>query len=260
MDRPSRYPTRSTRAALLLGVLWLASLVGGRPAAAAEPEPLRLYVTEPYLDLRTGPADGHPVTQVVARGEAVEALFQRGEFVKLRTERGVEGWARASDLNRARLADGNAPRFPERTRDGFGDRRWEAGALAGESDGTKLAAVYGSLRLAPGLRGELSGGNVLSGSRSLYIFEAGLDYSVLRGARVEPFVMAGYGVAQVTEGLPLAGSTERSDRTAYAGIGVRAALTGPLFLRVDLRRRFIYASGAKTEEISEWRIGIGFFP
>lgn len=259
VNRLPRHPTPALRAAVLLWGLCIAAWAIA-PAAAAEREPLRLFVTEPYLDLRTGPALGHPVTQVVVRGEAVDVLFQRGEFVKLRTERGIEGWALAADLNRARLADGGPPRFPERTSEGFAGRRWEASVLAGESGGVKLAAVQAGLRLAPGLQAELSASNVLSGSRSLYLIEAGLNYAFLRGSRIEPFVMAGYGLAQETEGLPLAGSTGRSDRTAYAGAGLRAPLIGPLFLRIDLRRRFVHASGADTEEISEWRIGIGFFP
>lgn len=257
---PARSPSPPIRAVLLLWGLILALAPAANPASAAAREPLRLFVTEPYVDLRTGPAEGYPVTQVAVRGEALDVLFQRGEFVKLRTERGQEGWARAADLNRARLADGTAPGFPERTIDGFGNRRWEAGILAGELQGRKLAAVQAGLRLAPGLLAEVSGSNILSSSRSLYLVEAGISYAFLRGARIEPFVMAGYGVAQETEGLPIAGSTGRSDSTAYAGVGLRAPLTGPLFLRLDLRRRFIYGSGADTEEISEWRIGIGFFP
>lgn len=262
-SRPAHRAAASTLAGRVAGLIlacMMAWVAATRPAIAAQPGLLRLFVVEPYLDLRTGPAAGYPVTQVAVRGEAVDVLFQRGEFIRLRTERGVEGWARAADLNLARLADGSAPGFPERTRQGFADRRWEAGPLAGEFRGTKLAAVYGALRIAPGLQAEVSGANVLGSSRSLYLIEAGLNYSPLRTGPIEPFIMAGYGLAQETEGVPLAGSTGRSDRTAYAGIGVRAPLTGPLFLRIDLRRRYLYTSGADTEEISEWRIGIGFFP
>jgi hypothetical protein len=265
--RPSQHSESASRATLrhraLIAfglLLLLAGSVTPRAGHTAERDPLRVFVTEPFLDLRTGPAEGYPVTQVAVRGEAVDTLFQRGEFVRLRTERGVEAWARASDLNRGRLGDGSLPRFPERVREEFPDRRWEAGPMAGEFGGTKLAAVYGAVRLAPGLQLELAGANVLGSSRSLYLVEAGLNYAPLRGARLEPFVMAGYGLAQETEGLPVLGSTDRSDRTAYAGVGLRATLTGPLFLRVDLRRRFVYANGAETEEINEWRIGIGFFP
>src|ERR1700676_1595803 len=87
----------------LVLALWAVSLVS-TPARAAH-ELLQLFVTQPYLELHTGPGRGYPVTQVVARGEAVDVLFRRTDWFKVRTERGVEGWASARELTRASLAD-----------------------------------------------------------------------------------------------------------------------------------------------------------
>ena len=85
--------------------LWALSLAM-TPARAAH-ELLQLFVTQPYLELHTGPGRGYPVTQVVARGESVDVLFRRTDWFKVRTERGVEGWASARELTLATLADGS---------------------------------------------------------------------------------------------------------------------------------------------------------
>jgi uncharacterized protein YgiM (DUF1202 family) len=45
------------------------------PARAAH-ELLQLFVTEPYLELHTGPGRGYPVQQVVERGESVRVLMR----------------------------------------------------------------------------------------------------------------------------------------------------------------------------------------
>ena len=60
-------------------------------AEARDAKLLQLFVAAPYLDLRTGPGRGYPVTQVVARGESLDVIFRRTDYFKVRTARGVEG-------------------------------------------------------------------------------------------------------------------------------------------------------------------------
>jgi uncharacterized protein YgiM (DUF1202 family) len=86
---------------------------------------LQVFVAEPYLELRTGPGRGYPVTQVVARDESVDVLFRRTDYFKVRTERGVEGWASARDMQRTLLADGSRFTIDLGDRAGFQTHRWE---------------------------------------------------------------------------------------------------------------------------------------
>ena len=68
---------------------------------------LQVFVSEPYLELSTGPGRGYPVFHVVEREESVDVLFRRTDWFKVRDEQGVEGWARARDMRRTKLADGS---------------------------------------------------------------------------------------------------------------------------------------------------------
>ena len=92
---------------------------------------LQLFVAQPYLELHTGPGRGYPVAQVVARGEAVDVLFRRTEWFKVRTERGVEGWALERELTLTTLADGAPFTINLGDRAGFASHRWESGVFAG---------------------------------------------------------------------------------------------------------------------------------
>ena len=88
-------PRRSINWLRPLALLLLALPLAGH---AAQRELLQLFVTEPYLELHTGPGRGYPVSQVVERGDSVDVLFRRTEWYKVRTERGVEGWASEDSL------------------------------------------------------------------------------------------------------------------------------------------------------------------
>jgi len=93
-----------------VGVLLLGCLLTATPALSDDSAdtPLlshkKVIVSAPYLDLRTGPGRGYPVTQSVLRGERIEVLYQRTGYVKVRTERKLEGWAEARALLEAHPA------------------------------------------------------------------------------------------------------------------------------------------------------------
>ena len=88
---------------------------------AAQEKLLQVFVSEPYLELSTGPGRGYPVFHVVERDASVDVLFRRTDWFKVRDEHGVEGWARARDLRRTKLADGSP--FVPRSRGLWGVRQ-----------------------------------------------------------------------------------------------------------------------------------------
>lgn len=85
---------------LLLGLLPAVHLAAG--------EVLRVVVTDPYLDLHTGPGRGYPITRSVPRGAHVEVLFQRTDWIKVRSDKGKEGWAHRSQMRRTLTTAGGA--------------------------------------------------------------------------------------------------------------------------------------------------------
>ena len=57
-----------------------------------------LVVKAPFLDIRTGPGRGYPITHSVLRGERIELLYQRTGYYKVRTPENIEGWTEAAPL------------------------------------------------------------------------------------------------------------------------------------------------------------------
>ncbi len=239
---------------LALGALSLAMT----PAHAAR-ELLQLFVTQPYLELHTGPGRGYPVTQVVARGESVDVLFRRTDWFKVRTERGVEGWAAARELQLATLADGSQFQVKMGDRAGFASHRWEAGIFAGDYAGATLIAAFGALSITDNLKIEVGAsqytGNVSDGE----LVEIGLAHVFLPEWRFSPLVDLGTGYRWVQPKATLATPVDRSDEVGYYGVGARFYLTRRFFLRGDFRKYVVFTRTNTNEVNEEWRLGFGFF-
>jgi len=239
---------------LALGALSLAMT----PAHAAR-ELLQLFVTQPYLELHTGPGRGYPVTQVVARGESLDVLFRRTDWFKVRTERGVEGWAAARELQLATLADGSQFQVKMGDRAGFASHRWEAGIFAGDYAGATLIAAFGALSITDNLKIEIGAsqytGNVSDGE----LVEIGLAHVFMPEWRFSPLVDLGTGYRWVQPKATLATPVDRSDEVGYYGVGARFYLTRRFFLRGDFRKYVVFTRTNTNEVNEEWRLGFGFF-
>jgi hypothetical protein len=250
-------PRRSTTRRLRL----LALLLGLVPALglAAPRELLQLFVTEPFLELHTGPGRGYPATQVVARGESVDVLFRRTEWFKVRTERGVEGWASERDLLHTILADGSPFVFDRGDRKGFGSHRWEGGILTGDYAGATLVEGFLARSLTDNLKVEVYVGQFLGNLSNGYVADLGLNHVFMPEWRFSPFVTLGTGVERTEPKATLVTPLNQNYQTAYAGAGARYYLTRRFFLRAEYRHHTVFTKSDANEVKQEWKIGFAFF-
>jgi opacity protein-like surface antigen len=250
-----------------LAATCLAAMAWARPAVATEPAEkvggderyLQLFITEPYLELHLGPGRGYPVTQVVPRGQSVDVLYRRTEWFRVRTERGIEGWAHQSTLTRATLADGSPFTFSLGDRAGFTSHRWEGGVLGGDYGGATLISTHLSRAFNEQLSIEFSASQFLGNASNGYTLDIGLAHVFLPQWRFSPFVTLGTGIVYIEPKATLVRPLDRTDQTAYAGAGVRFYLTRRFFLRAEYRSHLVFTSRNENEEIDSWKIGLAFF-
>lgn len=228
-------------------------------AAATARDYLQLFVVQPYLELHTGPGRGYPVTQVVARGESVDVLMRRTEWFKVRTERGIEGWAYERDLMRTTLADGTPFQLNLGDRAGFASHRWETGAFGGAYAGATLISAYQALSLTDNLKIELSASQFLGNLSNGYLIDIGFSHVFAPTWRLSPFVTLGGGYEQVEPKATLARPLSSSNESAYVGLGLRFYLARRLFLRGELREHEVLTNQNSYEVKNEWKLGFGFF-
>ena len=109
-------------------------------SAHAAAENLSLVVSEPYLEMHSGPGRGYPVIYVIGRDEVVTVLYSRTDWYKVRAPRGQEGWARRDELALTKLPSGEPapiPPYPD-----FSAHRWELGAGYGVYNRQNLVTGY----------------------------------------------------------------------------------------------------------------------
>lgn len=214
---------------------------------------------QPYLELHTGPGRGYPVTQVVGRGESLDVLFRRTDWFKVRTDRGVLGWASVRDLSQTVLADGSLFSVDMGNLAGFRSHRWEAGTFAGAYAGATLISAYAAWSLTDNLKveGDLSQflGNVSNG----YLVDIGLAHVFVPEWRVSPFVTMGTGFTRVLPKATFAQPIDHNDQLAYAGAGLRVYLTRRFFIRGEYRSDVVFVKTNNYEVNPEWRVGFAFF-
>ena len=229
------------------------------PAVSGAREYLQVFVKEPYLELHTGPGRGYPVFHVVGRDESVDVLKRRTEWFKVRTERGVEGWASQHAMLRTVLADGTPFTFEVGDRAGFTSHRFELGVFAGDYAGATLISAYGSFSLNPQLAVELSLGQFLGNASNGVLANLGITHTFVPEWRLSPFVSLGTGLVNIDPKATLVAPDDRTDQTAYVGGGARFYLTRRFFLRGEYRSHVIFTSRNENEEVDEWRLGFAFF-
>jgi opacity protein-like surface antigen len=227
--------------------------------AAAQEKLLQVFISEPYLELSTGPGRGYPVFHVVERDASVDVLFRRTDWFKVRDEQGVEGWARANDLRRAKLADGSPFVFNLGDRNGFTSHDWELGIGGGDYGGANLINAYGAYSLTDNMKVELTLSQFLGNASNGYKAEAGLTHVIFPEWRISPFLELGTGVVYVEPRATIVLPDDRTDQTAYVGAGVRVYLTRRFFVRADYRWHTIFTSRDDNQELEEWKVQIACF-
>jgi uncharacterized protein YgiM (DUF1202 family) len=240
---------------LSLTVLLLLAL----PTMALAREHLQVFVTAPYLDLRSGPGRGYPVVQVAERDESVEVLYRRTDWFKVRTERGVEGWAAQRDMLRTVLADGSPFKFDLGDRTGFASHNFELGMFAGDYGGATIISGYGSYSLNSQLAVELSVGQFLGKFSNGVVGDIGFSHVLMPEWRLSPFFMLGTGLVHITPKATLVLPSERTDQTAYVGGGLRFYLTRRFFVRAEYKSHIVFTKRNANEEVDEWKLGFAFF-
>ena len=228
-------------------------------AAEAAREYLQLFVTEPFLELHTGPGRGYPVAQVVARGEAVDVLVRKTQWFKVRTERGAEGWAFEQELSKATLADGSPFVFKRGDRAGFTSHTWENGVLLGNYAGATVVSTFGAYSFTDNMKLELSLSQFLGNLSNGYTVDVGLAQVIMPQWRISPFLTLGTGFERVVPKATLATPIDQDSQTAYAGIGARYYLNRRFFLRGEYRHHTVFTSRDSNEVKHEWKIGFAYF-
>ncbi|WP_255399596.1 SH3 domain-containing protein [Oceanicoccus sp. KOV_DT_Chl] len=205
------------------------------------------------------PGRYYPIFYVAERGETVEVLFQRTDWYKVRHPRGKEGWVYVDEMALTVDHLGEPLKVNQANFDGFKERQWEAGFMAGDFGGNDALSVYGGYHFTRNLSAELeyteSFGTVSDGQA----VTLNLVHQPFPDWRYSPFLTIGGGIRDTNPKSNLVSTEDRSDNAANVGAGMRIYLTRRIFVRLQYKNYAVLTDRDDDEEVEEWKIGISAF-
>ena len=240
---------------LLALVLLLQTLHVG--LAEAADKYLVLVVTDPYLEMHSGPGRGFPIVYVIGRDELVTVLYSRTDWFKVRAPRGQEGWVRRSDLSRTLLASGEPapiPPYPD-----FASHRWEIGAGYGVYNRENLVPTYADFGLTSSLDVEFVVQQAFGTLDNRYIATIGLRHTFIPEWKwFSPTAGIGTGYQFIQDVVPPA-PLQNNNEMAYVSLGARGFITRRFMWRADWRHYVVFNNLNVYEDLEEWKVGFAVF-
>lgn len=252
-------PFRPLRA-LLLGALMLA---GATPAFAqssdAAPTTERLQVTDPYIELRTGPGRGYPIFHVAERQEWIEIELRRTDWYRVRTASGRVGWVHRPQLQTTLTAAGERRRFIDLAIDDYLRRRLEMGASWGRFEKEPMLKLWAAYRLADTLAVEGSLGQVQGLYSGTDYWHVNLTSEPWSDHRWSPYFGIGVGQFRNLPNPSLVDDAPTDAKLANAAIGLRVYLSERFVVRVDYSLYTAFLSDQRNGEYRALTAGLSFF-
>jgi hypothetical protein len=240
----------------LLALLLLVQAFQVSPASA-KARYLEVIVTDPFLEMHSGPGRGYPVVYVVGRDDSVTVLFSRTEWYKVRAPRGQEGWVRRADLARTVLESGEPapiPPYPE-----FATHRWEVGAGYGVFNHQNLVTGYVDFGLTDSLDAEFVIEQAFGTIDNRYVTTIGLRHTFMPEWKwFSPTAGIGTGYQYIDDKVPPK-PLENHNQMAYVSLGARGFITRRFMWRADWRKYDVFTHQNQNEEPEEWKFGLAVF-
>jgi hypothetical protein len=228
----------------------------------AEEQLQQVKIADPFIELHTGPGSGYPVFYVIERGEVVTVIRRKTDWFRLRTARGLEGWADRKQLQQTLTPGGQKVEFTEATQAEFEARGWELGATGGQVNRAAILSLYGGYAFSKNLSAEVTLSQSLGNISSSLWLKGSLVAQPFPEWRFSPFFSLGTGIVETRPRSTLVSPRNTSNQFSQMGFGLRTYLTRRFIFRLEVNEVVIFSASNDrddNEEFTEWKAGFAVF-
>ncbi len=246
-------------AALLLGMgpVHAADETAAQDASASTTE--RLQVTDPYIELHTGPGRGFPVFFVAQRNHWIAIELRHTDWYRVRTEGGQVGWVQREQLRTTLAAAGETKPFRDLLLDDYLSRRVQLGAAWGHFNGEPMLKLWSSYRMSDTLSVEGTLGQVQGAFSGTSLWHVNLVSEPWSDRRLSPFASVGVGKLKNMPNASLVSASVTNANMANASLGVRYYLSERFVLRSDYTVYTAFVSDTHSSAYRAFTAGLSFF-
>ncbi len=259
-----RNPGMAAARSFIAGLLTVAAVLalGSSLAHAADEASQvteRLQITDPYVELRTGPGRGFPVFFVEPRARWIAIELRHTDWYRVRTDGGQVGWVQREQLRSTLAAAGEVQPFRDLVLDDYLSRRAQLGVAWGRFNSEPMLKMWGSYRLSETLTLEGTLGQVQGAFAGTNLWHVNLVSDPWSDRRFSPFFSIGVGKLKNFPNASLVGANLSSANLANASLGARYYLSERFVLRADYTLYTVSVSDTRTSTFRAPTAGLSFF-
>jgi hypothetical protein len=256
---PLRHSGAPRRAAAAF-CLAVCAVVLHTPARAADEDKVeRVQVTDPYIEMRTGPGRGYPIHHVAARSEWIAITLRHTDWYKVRTDGGQEGWVYRTQLENTLTTAGGTTTFRDVLVDDYLRRRVELGASWGQFKSEPMLKLWTGYRLSDTISVEGSIGQVQGLYSGTDFWHLNLQMEPWSDKRLSPYFGLGFGQFKNIPNTSLVSAIPTDAKLANAGVGLRYYLTDRFVARLDYTIYTAFVADTRSLEYRATTLGLSFF-
>lgn len=228
-------------------------------SADTTPREERVRITDPYIELHTGPGRGYPVYYVAEREAWIAIELRHTDWYKVRTENGKQGWVHREQLASTLTEAGSQQTFRDVLLDDYLRRRVDVGAAYGRFQSEPMIKLWAGYRLSDTLSIE----GAISQVQGIYsgssLWQVNLTTEPWFDQRLSPFFGIGVGRFNNVPNKSLVDASVTDVTMGDATFGVRYHLSDRFVLRADYTIYSVFLSDRRSGEYRALTAGLSFF-
>lgn len=235
---------------------------------------VQLTITDPFIEMHTGPGESYPIFHVLDRGQSIVILKRKTSWYKIRSVTAAPaekndqqknekiGWVAKQQMQHTLLPSGQHLQLAEQGQDDFIKRQWELGVTTGKFANAPIISIYGGYLFNENLSTEMTLGQSVATVSSSNVAKVNLLMQPFPEWRYSPFFTIGAGAIRVKPNATLINPADRNNAMSQIGIGVKTYLSQRFILRFEYNQYVIFSASNdrdENEDISEWKFGFAIF-
>jgi uncharacterized protein YgiM (DUF1202 family) len=231
-----------------------------RPAPAPRSRKSELVqISDPYIELRSGPGRGYPIFFVAPRNDWIEIELRHTDWFRIRTEDDKVGWVSRQQLESTLTAAGATKSFRDVLLDDYLSRKVQLGAAWGHFKSEPMLKVWTSYRFSDTLSLEATLGQVQGVFSGTDLWHVDILIEPWSDHRFSPFFGVGVGKFKNFPNLSLIGATDTNAKLGVARLGVRYYLTERFVMSGDYSLYTAFLNDQRSTQYNAWTLGLSFF-